>query len=65
LIQRFHGRINPEIAMAIARAIAPESNIQSVVYAYPEVWVANARERKPAAQRRYLRLDLEELLQGR
>lgn len=65
LLVRFHGRVNPEIAMAIARAIAPESNIQSVVYAYPEVWVANARERKPAAWGKYVRLDLKELFQER
>lgn len=61
LLERFRGKIDPEIAMAVARAIAPASNIQSVVYAYPQVWVANARGRKPAAQQTYLQIELEEL----
>ncbi len=61
LLLSFHGRVDPEIAMAIARAVAPPSNIQSVVFAYPELWVANARGRQPAALGRYQRVDLEEL----
>ncbi len=63
LLRQFHGRIDPEVAMAIARAIAPSSNVQSVVYAYPELWVANAVGRKPAAQGKYFRLDLKELFE--
>jgi hypothetical protein len=61
LLERFRGKIDPEIAMAVARAIAPSSNIQSVVYAYPQLWVASAYRRQPAAQGAYLQVDLEEL----
>lgn len=61
LLRSFQGRIDPEIAMGIARAVAPASNIQSVVFAYPELWIANAKGRRPAATRTYRRLDLEEL----
>lgn len=62
LLLKFHGVIDPEIAMAIARAIAPSSNIQSVVYAFPELWVANSKERQPAAMGRYIEVNLEDLL---
>ena len=61
LLDRFKGKIDPEVAAAIAAAIAPSSNIQSVVYAYPQVWVAVARGKTPAARRTYRQLDLEEL----
>jgi len=60
LLKQFHGRLDPEIAMAIARAIAPPSNLQSVVYAYPQIWVANARGRRPAATGVYQQVDLED-----
>lgn len=61
LLNQFYGKIDPEIAMAIGAAIAPSSNIQSVVYAYPQVWVATAFRRRPAAQGAYQQVDLEEL----
>lgn len=61
LLEKFYGKINPEIAMAIAGAIAPASNIQSVVYAYPQIWVASAYRRRPAARGTYQQVDLEEL----
>ena len=61
LLRKFYGAIDPETAMAIARAIAPKSNVQSVVYAYPQIWVANAEGRKPAATRPYQEISLEEL----
>ena len=61
LLAKFRGKIDPEIAMAVARAIAPDSNIQSVVYAYPQIWVASAYRRRPAAQGAYLQVDLEDL----
>lgn len=61
LLLKFHGAIDPEVAMAIARAIAPKSNMQSIVYAYPELWVATAVGQRPAAQGVYRRLDLEDL----
>ena len=61
LLKRFHGSLDPEIAMAIARAIAPSSNMQSVVVAYPQMWVATAQGRRPAAQGIYQEVDLQEL----
>jgi hypothetical protein len=62
LLLQFHGQIDPEIAMAIARAIAPSSNIQSIVYAFPQVWVADAQAKQPAALGRYLQVDVRSLL---
>lgn len=64
LLKQFHGRLNPEIAMAIARAIAPGSNMQSIVYAFPELWFAVAEGKRPAAQGVYRSLDLEELFKS-
>jgi isopenicillin-N N-acyltransferase-like protein len=61
LLRRFHGAVDPEVAMAIARAIAPNSNIQSVVFAYPRLWVANAQGNRPAASQRYREIDLRTL----
>ena len=61
LLERFHGRIDPETAMAIASAVAPSSNIQSIVYATPQLWIAVARGRTAAAQGGYVGVDLEEL----
>ena len=65
LLERFRGKIDPEVAMAVARAIAPSSNIQSVIYAYPQIWVASAYRRRPAAQGTYLQVDLEDLFSDR
>ena len=62
LIRRFYGTMDPEVAMAIARAIAPRNNIQSVVYAYPQMWVANAEGRRSAADGTYQEIDLEGFL---
>lgn len=64
LLLRFHRQINAETAMAIARNIAPSSNMQSIVYAYPQIWVAIADGRQPAAEGRYLYLDLKELFES-
>jgi len=62
LIRQFYGAIDPDGAMAIARAIAPRNNIQSVVYAYPQMWVANAEGRRPAVEGTYQQIDLEGFL---
>jgi hypothetical protein len=61
LLMKFQGQIDPELAMVIAAAIAPSSNMQSVVYAYPELWFANAVGAVPAAEQSYRSVDLEEL----
>ena len=56
------GRLDPAGAQEIARAVAPDSNIQSVVFAWPDLWVANAQGRTPAARTRYHHLDASRLL---
>ena len=61
LLRERYGQLDPQALMAVARAIAPPSNVQSIVFAYPELWVANARGATPAAQRPYRRYDLTEL----
>ncbi|MCM8812097.1 MAG: C45 family peptidase [Candidatus Omnitrophica bacterium] len=63
LLRQFYGQVDPEIGMSIARAIAPKSNVQSVVYAFPKLWVANARGRDPAATQVYHEVDLAPLFQ--
>ncbi len=57
-----YGHVDAERAKQIAQAVAPGSNVQSVVFAWPEVWVANAQGAMRAAQTPYHRLDAEELL---
>ncbi|MBI4003514.1 MAG: hypothetical protein HY353_00665 [Candidatus Omnitrophica bacterium] len=56
------GYLDPVAAQEIAKTVAPNSNVQSVVFAWPEVWVANASGTTPAAQRPYLQLDAQTLL---
>lgn len=57
-----YGKIDAEIAKRIAQAVAPASNIQSVVFAWPEAWIANAHGTTRASETAYHRLDLEDLL---
>ncbi len=61
LVKEHYGEITPEIAMQIAREIAPGSNIQSVIYAFPEFWAANAEGDKRAADSEYKKFNFEEL----
>jgi len=61
-IKSHYGQLTPEAAIDIARAVAPSSNVQSVIFAWPEMWVANARGAIPAAQTPYHRFNVEELL---
>lgn len=61
LIQEMYGHLDPEGMMTIAKAIAPPSNVHSIVFAYPEMWVATARGAVPAAQQPYFRYDLKAL----
>ncbi|MSR77840.1 MAG: hypothetical protein EXS63_06425 [Candidatus Omnitrophica bacterium] len=60
LIQENYGAITPEIAKKIAAEIAPRSNIQSVIYAFPEFWVANAEDSTRAVDSEYTHFDLED-----
>ena len=62
-LQARFGRLMPVDAQEIAQRVAPDSNIQSVVFAWPDAWVANAEGKIPAARTRYHHLNIEELLQ--
>ena len=56
-----YGAIDARRAIEIAKSVAPPSNVQSVVFAWPELWVANAAGQTRAAETTYHRLDLEAL----
>jgi len=60
-----YGKLNAKRAIKIAQAIAPSSNVQSVIFAWPEAWIANAHETTRAAHTTYHRLDLEQLFKAR
>jgi hypothetical protein len=60
-ISERYGAIDAAAARAIAQSVAPSSNVQSVVFAWPELWVANAQGLVRAADTEYRRLDLEAL----
>lgn len=60
LVQKNYGRIDPEMAKSMAREIAPGSNIQSVIYAFPDFWVANAKDDLKAAETEYVRFHWDE-----
>ncbi len=64
LVKESFGKITPETAKTIAREIAPKSNIQSVIYTFPDFWVANATEDTPAAQTEYIYFNFNDLGQG-
>ena len=57
-----YGTMDAEGAKAIATAVAPDSNVQSVIFAWPDLWVANAQGATPAARTPYHHFDLDELL---
>ena len=63
-LMAYYGHLDVAATQAIARAVAPASNIQSVIFAWPELWVANAEGILPAAQTPYHRLDIERLFSG-
>ncbi len=54
LVKENYGMITPEIAINIAKELAPGSNIQSVIYAFPEFRVANAKDKLKAAETEYV-----------
>jgi len=61
-LQAHFGALDAASAREIAQAVAPSSNIQSVVFAWPEAWIANADGLTPAAQTPYHHLDVAALL---
>ena len=58
----YYGMLNVDSARDISQAVAPPSNIQSVIVAWPDLWVANAEGRTPAAKTAYHHLDANRLL---
>ena len=56
------GTLDGTTAREIARVIAPGSNVQSVVFAWPDLWVANAQGMTPAAKTPYHHLNVADLL---
>jgi hypothetical protein len=65
LVRENYGALTAEIARGIAQRIAPDSNIQSVVYQFPDFWVANATDELPAARTEYRRFNVDDLLRQR
>ena len=61
LIQNNFGLMMPETALLIAKESADETALQSVLYAYPELWVAYAEDEVPATKTRSWHLSLEQL----
>jgi len=57
------GQLDAEKAQEIARAVAPSSNVQSVIMAWPDLWIANADGLTRAAHTPYHHLNLPDLLQ--
>ena len=62
MVKANYGRITTNEVFALAKKIAMKSNIQSVVYAYPEFWVAYAKDDLRAADCDYHHFNLQELL---
>jgi hypothetical protein len=62
-LQAHYGTLDGPAAQDIARKVAPGSNVQSVIFAWPDLWVANAKDLTPAAQQPYHHFDLRELFQ--
>jgi hypothetical protein len=59
------GRVDAQAAMEIARAVAPSSNIQSVIFAWPDLFIANATGVRRATETPYRHFDAAELLTER
>lgn len=64
-VQERHGQIDDEVARwLMSRPVAMQSNLHNVLFVPADgvLYVANADHRHPAAERPYVRLDLNELL---
>jgi hypothetical protein len=62
-VRKHYGKITPETTRQIAKDISPESNVQSVVFAWPKMWVANAVGITRASHSTYHELDAQDLLE--
>ena len=63
LAQR-RGTLDLQSALELVKAVAPSSNVQSAIFAWPDVFVANAQETERAAYTDYHRLDAQRLLES-
>ncbi len=61
LAEKYYGEITPKTVMEFAKELAPGSNIQSAVFAFPEFWIANADDGSRAADSEYHHFDFENL----
>ncbi|MBI4549851.1 MAG: neutral/alkaline non-lysosomal ceramidase N-terminal domain-containing protein [Candidatus Omnitrophica bacterium] len=57
------GSLDAPAVLELAKKVAPGSNVQSVVYQYPDFWVANAQGELPAAESGYNRFNLKDLFE--
>lgn len=62
LAKAYFGKLDAQTLAGIAKEIAPSSNIQSVIFAYPDIWVANATGDLRAVDQSYERFNVLELL---
>ena len=63
-LSEYRGTVDLERALEIVRSVAPSSNVQSVLFAWPDVWVANAQGTTRAAHTSYHRLHAPQLFKG-
>lgn len=66
-VTNLHGKIDAESAQSLmCRPVAMKSNLHNVLFVPADgiLYVANADHKQPAAERPYVRLDLNELLQS-
>jgi hypothetical protein len=52
-VEKNFGKIQEGLTLELAKKIAPGSNVQSVVFAFPKFWVANAEGDRRAADSKY------------
>ena len=66
-VTNLHGKIDAQAAQSLmSRPVAMQSNLHNVLFVPADgvLYVANASHTQPAADRPYVRLDLNELLQS-
>lgn len=62
MIKKYYSKIDSSISIQIAREVAPSSNLQSIVYSFPDIWIALSGNGLPAGKRDYKYYNLIELL---
>jgi len=62
-VKERYGAIDDSLVIELAKTIAPSSNVQSVVYAFPKIWVANAKGKARAVDSGFQEFDLPQLFE--